>query len=259
MFDLQYSMGINIPHLSPSTVNSFITDKTGFYNSKVLRAPFMGSGYTCRGTAVEHAINVWLETGVTENLSQIAIDKYKEEMIKSGCSLLADISIQEAIPGLVELAYQTYLDQFSDCKTLVQTQRKVEANLKGIDRVMLGYLDFFIMGKAVRDCKTSSKTPSSLSQSYILQGAFYNLATGLPVTFDFFIANKKPVYKGITMTEDQCAFGISYLTAAAKAIEELENCNDPRRVMQLMTFPDLSNMWTDSDRSRAAKEWGIEL
>ena len=242
MFDLQYSMGIHVPHLSPSTVNSFITDKTGFYNSKILRAPFSGSHYTCRGTAVEHAINVWLETGVTENLSQIAVDKYKEEMIKSGLSLLDQTEICDAIPGLVELSYQTYSDQFSDCKNLVQTQRKVEASLEGVDRTVLGYLDFFVMGKAVRDCKTASKTPSSLSQSYILQGAFYNLATGLPVTFDFFIANKKPVYKGIAMTEDQCAFGISYLTAAAKAIEELETCDNPRRVMQLMTFPDLSNM-----------------
>jgi len=258
-FALEYSMGIHIPHLSPSTINSFITDKPGFYNSKVKRAPFSGSHATCRGTAVEHAINTWLETGVAENLSDIALAKYDEELMKTGCSKFDKTNIREEIPGMVEIAFKTYSAQFSDCREEVITQRRVEAELPGVSRKVMGYLDFFIMGKQVRDCKTSSKTPSGLSQSYILQGAFYNLATGLPVVFDYFIPNKTPVHKAIAMTPDQYLFGISYLTAAAKAIEELETCNSPRRVMELMSFPNLDAMWTYEDKIVAAKQWDIKM
>lgn len=255
MFDIKHTNGIHIPHLSASTINSFIASRFGFYQSKVLGTPFQGNEYTSRGTAVEHAVNTWIETPDHGDFVDAALTRFDEEIKKSGLSRIAAEEVRETIPGLVEIALNHYQAEFSVHKAI--TQRKIETELDGVSRKILGYLDFFQMGIAVRDSKVVSKTPSKLSQAYVLQGALYNKATGLPVIFDFFIPNKKPVVKSIALSTDEAIFGLSYLTAAAKAIEEIEVCDSPKRMMELMSFPNLDYFYNDKEKRAAAKLWNI--
>lgn len=252
-----HSNNLNINHLSASTINLFITSRFGFYQSKIAGAPFQGSVHTARGQAIEHGVNTWIEKPECGVLLDVVNAKYDEECKKAGISKLAGEDMRESLPGLLEIALKFYKSEFATDKAL--TQQKIEGTLDGVDRVILGYLDYLQIGKAVRDCKVSSKSPSKLSQSYILQGSFYRKTTGLPVYFDFFIPNKKPVHVPIKLNDDEYVFGLSYMTVAAKVIEELEQCDDPKRILKLMSFPDLSSMWTDSDVKAAAKEWGIQL
>lgn len=244
-----------LPHFSPSTVNSFITSRYSFYKSKVERTPFTGNQYTARGTAVEHGVNVWIENPALDPLIA-AMGKFDEELQKSSVSRATAKEVQDSIPGLLDLALGFYKKEFSHHQAVTQT--KVEVKLDGVSRTMLGYLDFIQNGFAVRDCKVTSKTPSYLSQSYILQGAMYQLATGLPVFFDFFVPNKKPSHKAIMLTEQQFKFGISYLTRACQVLEELNKCSNPKRIIYLMSFPDLSSLYSLEDKKAAAKAWGIE-
>jgi hypothetical protein len=255
-FDLLHSNGIRIPHLSASTVNSFIQDRFGFYQSKVLGAPFTGNQYTCRGTAVEGAVNRWIETGC-EKFEDNALAIFHEEFKKTGMHPLEAEDVLETIPKLARLAGNFYMDEFATTKAV--TQHKINVNLEGVKRPIIGYLDFYQPSLRVRDSKVVSKTPSKLSQPYVLQGALYNLATGLPVVFDFFVPNQKASHKPILLTDEDIEFGISYLTAAAKAIEELEQCDNPKRVMELMSFPNLDAFYNVKDKRKAANAWGIKL
>lgn len=254
-FDLTHTNNIHLPHLSPSTVNSFIGSRFGFYQSKVKGAPFAGNQYTARGTAVEHAVNTWIETPNHLSFVNAALEKFDEEIKKAGLSRMAVEDERDTIPGLVDLALGFYKREFATHKAI--TQRKVECQLDGLERIMVGYLDYFQMGIAVRDSKVVSKTPSKLSQAYVLQGAFYRKATGLNVTFDFFIPNKTPVQKSITLSDDEYVFGLSYLTAASKVIEEIERCDSPARMMELMSFPNLDSMYSVPEKKEAARLWGI--
>lgn len=259
-FSLEHSNGIYIPHLSASTINSFITNRTQFYASKVLRQPFQGNRYTARGTAVEHAVNVWLENHDHPNPIQAALDKFDEEIKSAGLSSLdPDVSeVRDSIPGLAGLALQFYQGQFSQVKPVPQT--KETCKVDGVNREFLMYFDFLVPNNCVRDCKCVSKTPSKLSQSYILQGSLYRHATGLKnVVFDFFVANKKPVQKSIALTDDEFVHGMSYLTRAAQVLEEMEECVSPSRVMELMSFPDLSSFYSHEEKKAAAERWNIRL
>lgn len=253
-FDLSHTNGIHIPHLSASTINSFISSRYGFYQSKVKGAPFSGNAFTARGTAVEHAVNEWIEKK-EGNFIDAALRKFDEEIAKTGLSKIAVQDERDAIPGLVELALGFYASEFSTHKAI--TQYKIECQLEGVNRKIIGYLDFFQFGHAVRDSKVVSKTPSKLSQNYILQGALYRKATGLQVTFDFFIPNKKPVQKSISLSDDDYVFGLSYITRAAQVIEEIEQCDSPARMMELMSFPNLDSMYNDNEKREAARLWNI--
>ena len=254
-FSLSHSNGIHIPHLSASTINSFINDRFGFWQSKVAREPFKGSVHTARGKAVEHGVNTWIEKpGCTDLLAE-AHKVFDEEIKLAGISKFDAEDIRESVKGLLDEALKFYQPEFTERKAV--TQRKISVRLDGVKREIIGYLDYFQPSVAVRDSKVVSRTPSSLSQPYILQGALYRYAEKLPVVFDFFVDNKKPVHKPITLSDDEYLFGLSYLTRAAQVIEELEECDNPKRVMELMSFPNLDNLWTHSDRVAACKTWGI--
>jgi len=255
-FAFKHSMGITLPHLSPSTINSFITSRFQFYQSKVKGKPFSGNAFTARGTAVEHGINTWIEKGVA-NIKDV-LDKFDEEIEKSVFNQDHDkvMEVRSGLKGLFDCALEFYMEEFQIDKA--KTQQKVSIRIEGVQREVLGYMDYLQKAR-VRDCKVVSKTPSSLSQSYILQGSFYRKATGLPVVFDFFVDNKKPVHKSILLTDDEYIFGLSYLTKAAQVLEELEECDNPCRIMELMSFPNLDDMYNREDKIEAATIWGITL
>jgi hypothetical protein len=256
-FDFTHSNAINLPHLSASTINSFIENRFSFYQSKVLGKPFQGNEYTARGTAVEHGVNVWLEKPEETDFLKHTLAKFDEEIQRAGISKIAAEEVRDSLDGLLSVALKFYKNEFSERKA--RTQHKIECQLPGVGRNIIGYLDFFQQGHAVRDSKVVSKTPSKLKQSYVLQGSLYRAAMKVPVYFDFFVANKTPVHKPMILTDNEYAFGLSYLTVAAKVVEELEECSDPKRVMELMSFPNLDSFYSEKDKKEAAKAWGIDL
>lgn len=255
-FDLTHSNGIHIPHLSPSTVSNFIENKWGFYNSKVLREPFKGNHHTSLGQAVEHGVNVWLENpGKPMDYLMHANEKYDDQIKDTGTPKDKVMEYRNMIPGMLELALRHYKRTFAETGAL--TQQKIETSLDGVSRTMLGYLDFLQQDKTVRDSKVVGRSPSKLKQAYVIQGAVYRQATGLPVIFDFFITNKTPTHKEIELSDDEYEFGISYITRGAQVLEELEECENPKRVMELMTFPNLEAFYSEGEKRQAAKAWGI--
>lgn len=251
-------VNIDLDHLSPSTVNSFITDRYGFYMRKVKGIPFEGNQYTARGRAVENAINKWLEnTLLTEDqIVEIATKGFATELALTGQSEFEAMDVADSIEGLTRLAYRFYSDLFEDKE--VSSQKRIDHHIKDVTTKFLGYTDYISEGM-VRDCKVTSRSPSALSQSYIIQGSYYRDALKCNVVFDFFVANKKPVQKSIILTDDQYIHGMSYLTRAAQAIEQLFYETDPSEIIRLMSFPDLSAMYNQSERAAAAKEWKIVL
>lgn len=255
--EFTHSNGIHIPHFSASTINSFITSRYGFHKSKVKRAPFLGSVYTARGTSLEFCISQWLELGM-EDAALVAMAKFNEECDKAQISKFDSqrSEVGDSIERMAPFVLETYQGICGDDKPT--TQFKFETHLVGVTRPIIGYLDFYFQKKRVRDTKMVKQTPAYNKQDYILQGALYQHATQCPVTFDYFIDLKKPAYKAIDLTDDDFIFGLSYLTAAAKALEELESCENPTRVMELMAFPDLSAMFNNKrDIDEACEIWGI--
>lgn len=255
--------GINMNYLSPSTINSFIERRPQWYRQKVLGEKFKPSPNMARGTAIEHAINGWIETRETENMHDRMMEKYQEELknwfpIASNKALEKEKEIVETMPRLLEKAFQVYEKEFT--MRLPETQAKIGCRLPGTDIDILGYLDYLRKGIRVNDMKIVSKTPSGLSQGYVIQGSLYKYATGCPVTFDHFIPLKKEVkHEPITLTDDQYVFGISYATKAILVLQELQTAQDPRRIMELMAFPNLAALWTYEEKAEAAEAYGISI
>jgi hypothetical protein len=250
-----YTAGIHLPHLSASTVNKFIEDRYGFYAAKVKMVPFKGSVNTCLGKAVEHGLNQWIEENPDTDYLKAAYECYDAELKEAGITKIIGAELRGAIKGLLEVALKTYKNQFPVVKP--KTQVKGSFKLPGVEREFLMYIDYYIPGEGIWDCKTASKSSSTLSQGYILQGSLYRAKYNVPVTFDYFVNNKTPVHKQLVLSNEEYTHGISYLTRAAQTIEQLQVEQDPKEVMRLMSFPNLDNLWTMADKKAAAKDWDI--
>lgn len=260
--DLIHSNGINMRTLSPSTINSFIERRGTWYRQKVEGMKFQPNPNMARGTAVEAAINHWIAGGEVSAMTQVAFNKFDQELEEwkktaSKGGMDKYVELKDSIPGLVEVAYKHYDTEFTMTKPMSQCQ--ISCTLPGVQREIIGYLDYYRPKIMVNDCKVSAKTPSGLSQGYIIQGAIYQHATGCPVTFDFMVPNKTPISKSIMLTDEQFIFGLSYAAEAAKVLEALEICESPKEVMKLMAFPNLSSFFTHEEKAEAAAEYGIKL
>lgn len=250
-----HSNNINLPHLSPSTVNSWIENKYGFYNSKVKRMPFIGNAAMSRGKAIEFAINEWLAGNIQPSgLKQTAESNFQEECINANVDINDILAMKPSIAGLIDVAYNTYSIILP---TGYLSQLKININLPSVQRTVVGYMDYHKPSVLTRDCKVVGRTPSKLSQGYIIQGSVYRYATTVNTVFDFFVDNKKPIHKELALTDEEYKHGISYLTKACIALEELEECEDPARVMHLMSFPNLDAMWNTDEVKEACDAWEI--
>lgn len=259
-FSLQFSNGIHLPHLSASTINSFLERRYSWFNQKVRRTPFKTNPAMCRGKAIEAAINEWLNGTVDpENLSKYALSVYDSELNDWRCQQKGykpeEDVVRLSIPAMMEVGFAHFKDLY-----LIQRptqQEKVSIQLDGVSRPVVGYMDYHIPTVRVDDCKVVGQSKSKLPMGYIIQGAVYRKATGVPVMFHFIVDNKKPVVKTLTLTDEEYSFGLRYMTRAAQVIEELEVCEDTRRMLELMSFPNLEVVWDDSEKKELMEQWGI--
>lgn len=234
-------------HLSPSTINSFLQNKLKFATKITSKVEFIPNPKMQLGKAVEEGINQSLLGMPLEACYEAARQEYLKEFPL------------ETAPGpieqLVSLAAGHYLNYHSFDPW--ESQSKITVSIEGIKLPIIGFTDYKNRSQW-RDTKVSGKTPSKLSQNYLLQGTVYRLATGLPGGFDFFVYLKSGVkHTYLPLTDEDYAFGLSYLKATCQAIEKLMEETDPLEIIKLMAFPDLESIWDEGERKEVMNLYGI--
>lgn len=244
---------LELKHLSASTINAFITNRPKWFASKFLGLGFNGSIHTTRGHAVEAGIVSWLRQGDMTQAIKDAMEEYDKKIV----GIEDNIEFRQSVGPLVKVGIEG-TDDFSGYEEFkakygkAKTQEKISVNLDGCSIPVIGYLDF-LYGKRIIDNKVSGKSPSCLSQDYILQGAIYKKATGLPVSFMFEIANKKPIVKIIELSDDDYKFGIQLATKAAIAIERILDNPIDMDLMRAFMFPDPSGGYGGEEQKEVCR------
>jgi len=247
----------DLNNLSASTINSFITDRMGFFNSKVLKNPFKPVLGMIRGTALEHGLNAYIESQGTISVDD-AIDAGMEKLeaeLKANNFSDTDKAeeFRECLPGGIRCA----VEHFGKYSEIPRTQEKIEFNLKGVELPIVGYLDY-TFSNVVRDLKGYAKSPYGLPQGYQIQGSLYRKATGKKVEFVFVVFNKTPKIEVIPLSDAEYVVGLKYATLAAQQIEKLMGEEDPYEVLKLaMEFPNLDSIWDKEQKAEVMRQWRI--
>lgn len=233
-------MNLTLKHLSPSQLNTFITNRPKWFAQKFLgNIPFSGSVNTARGHAVEAGIVSMIDQGDITTAIAAGIAEWNKQLIAS--AIPDDLDFKQTIAPLIKIGMEGNDDHEGYTEIVSRlgkpkTQEKIECKLEGCDIPIIGYLDFAFK-KAIYDNKVSSKSPAKLSQDYVLQGSIYRYATGLPVYFFFEIPNKKPVIKAFKLTDEEYKFGLNLATKAAQAVQRILDVPIDMDTMKAVMFP----------------------
>lgn len=249
-----------IKHFSASSVNTYIENRAAWFRQRIIGDKFNGNHHTCRGTSVEAGINFWLSgdsEGTTEAIKH-AIEVWEKETefleIEENTKLEFKQSIAPLINCGVVSVQEKYLDRYNKNP---KQQVAIKIDIPGCARPCIGYIDWLIEDKLIIDNKVSGKSPSKLSQGYLVQASVYNKALGLPVEFHYEIANKTPKAMVLIPTKEELEYGWRLFCRAARAIETLLDNPMDYDLMEALFLPNPDAYYNDEERNKALKDFGF--
>ena len=243
---------------SPSSLSSFIEYRSSWFIQRI-RGEYNKAGvFAARGTAVEAGMNHYIENDVKiEDCIKHALGVYTQESIGQP----DNFDVRQSIAPCVKAGIQSFeeLGYLIDPPVL---QAEINCSLEGCRKGVYGKLDYLFEGKKIVDNKVVSKTPSSLKQGYILQGAIYRYATGLPIDFHFVVPLKTGVkIKIITLTDEEYEYGLRLATRAAQCVETIFDNLDHMDgdLLEALFFTNPCSVFDYSEKAVHSKHFGIEI
>lgn len=242
-------------HYSPSQISSFISYRSEYIAGRVLGDPFQTNAHMQRGFGVEEGIEqiICHKKSLAEAV-EAGLRKYDD-----GCRELTDRAGVEKWRSVIADSIKHGAQEFLEYGTAgsFKPQNKISTKLDGSKVEIIGYTDFELP-EVVYDLKSTSRTPSGISDAYKIQGAIYNLATGKKVVFVFVIPLKTGVkVKAIPMTESDISYGIELANCAVAAMDDFWSSvpaimtETHRKIFRSLAFPDICGMYK-SEEKRAA-------
>lgn len=252
------SLSPTLKRHSPSQLNQYIEYRSQWFISRI-RGIYVKAGLAaCRGTAVEAGINYYIENedATQEKAIAHALKAYTQESV----GIPEDFNMRQSIAPCVIAGLKSFEDKgyFIDPPEL---QAEINCRLPGCKVDLFGKLDYKF-DNIIIDNKVTSKTPSCLSQGYILQGACYRYATGLPVKFHFIIPLKSEVkIKELTLSDEEYEYGLALATKTANHIELIYNALDdlPGDLLEALFFTNPDSLWDVREKAVHSEQFGIDI
>ena len=235
-----------IKHLSPSSLNKFVSDPVLYTLSYIYKIKEPSSAPATRGHVVEHALSKKFSGQIVEEKELIS--DYTKRIIENNIDLDNEKALSEK-----ENLYAFYQQAINNIsyKGLIKFQDFAEIRNDDLPIPIIGYIDF-VFEDCIVDLKTTNKMPSKLSEAVKRQMACYSLVYPNKKIFVEYVSSKKHRTFEITdikKYQDQ-------LFAIAIALQKfLGDCHSPWDVSSKL-FPNLDNWaWSEYLKTEATKIW----
>jgi len=236
----------NIDYLSPSSMNTYISDMP-MWVARYLFGVKSGSGAgAVRGIVQEAVLADKYDTGKFDFDS---LDTKFMSMCEDFMLNLEDVKVEKERKTLEK--FGKVIDENFNYKNLKQYQERVEVQLEDMPIPFMGYIDFRFANTIV-DLKTTTRMPSQPSEAQKRQMAFYSMAypsNGV----DLFFATPKD-YKKFTL-KDLGRYK-KQLKRIAFSIEKFLSISDDRYELASLIYPNFDSWtWGNTMKIEAKKIW----
>jgi len=242
----------DIPHLSPSSCNTFVASPAMFLLDKVFKRKGEVGPAAHRGTAVESGIVLGLQTDASE---EECVNHADKEFW--GLTALSTDPRREKERASVSEMVKVGLKELKPYGRPTSAQGKIEYAVEGLAVPLIGYYDLVWENhKILTDIKTTHALPSQIKINHARQVALYIKATGS--AFDprlTYITTKKCATYRLENVDDH----VKSLERIALTIQKfLSSSNDPAELAS-MVMPDYESFYfNDADMKQAAFDiWGV--
>ena len=236
----------NINYLSPSSINTYISDMP-MWVARYLFGVKSGSGAgAVRGIVQEAVLADKYDTGkFNYNLLEV---KYMTMCTEFKLDL-EDVKVKKEKSLLNN--FGKVIDENFKYKNLEQYQEKVEVQLDDMPIPIMGYIDFRFKDKIV-DLKTTTRMLSQPTEAQKRQMEFYSMAYPKN-TVDLFFATPKD-YKKFKL--DNLSVYKKQLKKVAFSIEKFLSISDDKHELASLVYPNFDSWtWSDKLKQEAKKIW----
>lgn len=242
----------NIDHLSPSNINSFISDLPLWIMRYLYKVRDKSGVGALRGVSLETTLQKKFNEGFFN------YDFLENEFIRLVNE--NDISLEDTktIKEKDTLnKYGSILDDYFQYEdTLESIQEKVEIQPQDLPIPIHGYIDFNFT-KAIVDLKTTARMPKEPSESHLRQMAFYSLAYPDKEVHLFYVTPRD--FKIFRITKKTLEFYQKQLLNIAFAIQNYLSQSDDKVILTNRTYPNFDKWeWSETMKNEAKKIWSIK-
>ena len=239
----------NINYLSPSSMNTYISDMPMWITRYLFGVKSSSGASAVRGIAEEFALANKYEKGVFDfNLLDM---KFMSLCAESQIDLGDTKTIKEK--KLLK-DFGKVIDENFNHENLVAYQEKVEVQFDDLPVPVMGYIDFRFEDKIV-DLKTSTRMPSKPTEAQKRQMALYSMAYPKS-SVDLFFATPKEC-KTITLTN--LSQYKKQLKKVAFSIQKFLSISDDRHELASLVYPNTDSwMWSGEMKEEAKKIWSVK-
>jgi len=241
-----------IPHLSPSSLNTFAASPAMFILDKLMKRRGKVGAAAHRGTAVEFGVAHGLETGAKdEECIEKAINEFWRLSAMSPDP--RNEKEREAIPDMVKLA----LDNLRPYGPPTSMQGRVELRVCGLQVPIIGFYDFeWSNHKIIVDLKTTHALPSQIKLPHARQVALYSAFRN----HDYdprlaYVTSKKAAVYRLESAEEH----MRSLERIALSVQKLLSVSNDAREIAGLVAPDVESFYFNSPEMRKAayEVWGV--
>ena len=236
----------NINYLSPSSINTYISDMPMWVARYLFKIKSSSGAGAVRGIVQESVLANKYETGTFDYklLEMKFMTMCTESMIDLG-----DVKVEKERNLLKN--FGKVIDENFNYKDLEEYQEKVEVPFDDMPVPVMGYIDFRFKNKIV-DLKTSTRMPYKPTEAQKRQMALYSMAYPNS-SVDLFFAtpkeHKKFTLKNLSIYKKQ-------LKQVAFSIQKFLSISNDKHELASLIYPNFDSwMWNGKMKEEAQKIW----
>ena len=236
----------NIQWLSPSSINTYISDPPLWVMRYLFKVKTSSGAAAVRGNALEFVLEKKYEEG------RFDYDTLKAKFLTLCTESMIPIDSKSAQKELNQLEkFGKIIDEEFNYDNLESYQEKVLVKLDEISVPILGYIDFRFKDKIV-DLKTTARIPSKPTEGQGRQMALYSMAYPNN-TVDLFFAGTKSHKKFTVENLDEYK---SQLKKVAMTIQKFLSISNDKHELASLVYPNFDSwMWGEKMKEEAGKIW----
>ncbi len=239
----------NINYLSPSSINTYISDMPLWTMRYLFKVKSPSGAGAIRGITEEHILAEKYEKGFFD--FQALDSKFIALCCESGVDLNDGRTLKEKD---ALRSFGTILDENFKYDNLESYQEKVEVQVEDLPIPIMGYVDFLFKDKIV-DLKTTNRMPSKPTEAQKRQMALYSMAYPDKKVDLFFVSPKQHrvfTLSSITKYKKQ-------LKKVAFSIQKFLSISEDRHELASLIHPNFDKWeWSEDMKKEAEKIWSVK-
>lgn len=249
-----------VNHLSPSSINQFISNPTHWLLKVSGYTENLGIPAFWRGTAVDNAIEKSLFDLRVSDRSMIdfalnVFDQYEYDAMEGG--LLYNKDKAKAERSLVIDYVKIAIPFFRQLGKPIKSQGKIKLEFEEIPIPIIGYYDLYYDG-IVRDIKTTNRMPSVLPESYSRQLSIYATALDAVPLIDYVYATKTS-QEVRTVPVDNIEEHMRVVRRACNAMMSLLSYSSDIKQVASLLVPNFDDwIWSNKEKEAAIELFNLK-